>query len=923
MFKKNSKRVSVYLVVAAIVASFGIQLLAPFTQGQARALTKDDPITWETAEHFYAGGKLYTYTANDGGLRIYTSPEGGCTDRYLVNTSGTVSFSKATASSTSANTSCGYDSWGSSHFVTNQQNTNNKYVVYYWENSNTIKRLNTGLDGTVITAMSYTRDPSNTNIFLEDVGTNGCKDQFVIEDSTHIGYRARSDKREKQVIGWTADGKKIQEDANEAEAGCYITKQVGLIVGFGTRSTADPKTTPQVPGSGAGGAGSTLPNGSTPTAYTATDNCYNNLDVVGWILCPIVDLADGLFNAARSAIYQLLFVPVGDYQNDQDLNATWSVVKNIATTGVVLVALVMVASQIFSFEFMSAYTVKKVLPRIVIAAIAIQLSWFIFGLLIQLSNAIGIGLYAMLTSAFRSGDIIDLMSQNLSGGGQATAQVSVLALGGAAVATGLWALGPGAWITIVLTLIGVMVSLLVALFTLIVRKILIIVLLVLSPIALLLWILPGTQNLWQTWWKLFSRLLMMFPLIAILFAAGTIGASVILNIGDETNGMNLIAGIVAYFAPLFLVTATFKFAGSVFGAITGGMNKLGNKVSGSGFGLRARQDAYKKLKNEQRAMAINESSRRNMAKALDPNARMFRRLQGRSALGPAGYIPGIAGKRLNKAQQQYGALTDKLDMDDAKLEWGGATKSLGHTGLMDAETAVIDTDIGQKATFAGADGKTRSILVTPHVKRLALASAASSKNDAPLLRAAVAAGQPEELSPGVPNPNYKPAEVAAYNNFLGQDGGFGAVDSIAADASRGTPNDIVSATAMPAGLKNFGTQRTSTHKDAAGNVVVDLDRQQAMIDQIHALSLGGAFAGTYGHDADASKQKATAAAAISAFAARDDLKDIAPADIAKWSSIPIEIHGGGGAVTNAAEVINGNYRVTIDPGTGNMVAVPN
>ena len=389
------------------------------------------------------------------------------------------------------------------------------------------------------------------------------------------------------------------------------------------------------------------------TPPTSTDGCYQSLPVFGWILCGAIDLADGLYSGARSWVFGLLNIPEATYSSNSGLKTTWTAVKNLASAGVALVAIVMVASQIFNLEIMSAYTVKKVLPRLIIATIAMQLSWFIFTLLIQFSNAIGWGIYSLLTNAFQSQDIIDILGKTgNTAGEQAIAQTAgvgiVAALGFSASALA----GSGVALTVALSSVGVIISILLAIFTIIIRRMLIILLLTLAPLALLAWILPSTHNMWNAWWRLFSRLLGMFPLIAILFAAGNIGASIIVSSGEDQS-TRLITAIVVYFAPLFLIPKTYKFAGGMFAASANALGKIGGRAKSSGyFGLREQAKADKefaKKKNINRAYkTLGEGS-----KAHFPQRGIARWRTGTISAG----IPGTKSKhdfneRLSNVQRQ-------------------------------------------------------------------------------------------------------------------------------------------------------------------------------------------------------------------------------------------------------------------------------
>lgn len=345
-------------------------------------------------------------------------------------------------------------------------------------------------------------------------------------------------------------------------------------------------------------------------------NCSQALSPFGWVLCPATNFADNLYSFFKTLVNNLLFFESDKYENN-GLYDSWKVMVTLANTVLVLVAIVMIAAQIFNFEFISAYTVKKALPRIVIAAILIQLSWFMVTTGIQIVNAIGSGLYWLLVAPFASKldfgntdgilEMGPILAQNYSGtdkgntvGNAVVFYYAIVGLGAAAVGAAV----SGLWISIIIAAIGVVISLLVAIVTLVIREVLLIVLIAIAPLAIAFWILPGTNGLWNMWWKTFSKLLLMYPLIMLLFAGGTIAAILLASTG---SGINILFAIIAFFAPMFMIGATYKFAGGAFASIANMTGKIGDKAKGSGmFGLKETA----KRKREQSPWSLASQARK-------------------------------------------------------------------------------------------------------------------------------------------------------------------------------------------------------------------------------------------------------------------------------------------------------------------------
>lgn len=221
-----------------------------------------------------------------------------------------------------------------------------------------------------------------------------------------------------------------------------------------------------------------------------------------------------------------------------------------------------------------AYTVKKVLPRLVIAAIFIQLSWEIFTLLIEITSQIAWGVEGLLLAPFGGSSALEL--QNLISESAVGASATGLLAGiAAAVAVG----------TVVssgyLLLLGLsaLVGIVIAFFLLAVREIVLLILVVTAPIALVAWILPNTEKVWKLWWESFSKLLLVYPLILLIVAMGRIFAAVtIQGTGSENAFLELAIIVIGFFGPYYLIPKTFQVAGSAFANITGMVNDRGRGV---------------------------------------------------------------------------------------------------------------------------------------------------------------------------------------------------------------------------------------------------------------------------------------------------------------------------------------------------------
>lgn len=276
--------------------------------------------------------------------------------------------------------------------------------------------------------------------------------------------------------------------------------------------------------------------------------------VLNWIVCPLITAAQGAAQKLDGLINNELSVDVHQTFN-QDFYNAWSSFRIIATAILLIAGLIMVVSQAMGFELLDAYTIRKTLPRLLVAAIGISLSWPLMIFVVNFFNIFGSDVYGLIIGPFRHVDA------HVNIGVGITTSLLVPLLAGAA----LFIYGPAALLIIVSGLFG----LLIAFFILVVRHIAISAIVILAPLAIACYVLPNTQKVWNIWRENFLGLMMMFPIVMALIGAGHAFAAVSLHQG---GGLSQFIGIIAYFIPYFLLPMAFKMATGIIGTVAGMVN---------------------------------------------------------------------------------------------------------------------------------------------------------------------------------------------------------------------------------------------------------------------------------------------------------------------------------------------------------------
>ncbi len=308
------------------------------------------------------------------------------------------------------------------------------------------------------------------------------------------------------------------------------------------------------------------------------------IDGVGWLLCPVLVFAGGVTDAAYEFVSSLLKTqPLLTTGESSGVYEAWKVMRNFANGAFVIAFLIIIFSQLTG-SGVSNYGVKKMLPRLVISAILVNISFFICAIAVDISNILGISMTSLFGTIQIPTEVkVDGISSGEGWAGIVGAVITGAAVGTAAVYIGLSALIPA--------LLVVVVSILTVFIVLIARQALIILLVTVAPLAFVAYLLPNTEDLFNKWRKLFTTLLLMFPVIAIIFGASALASKIVMGSADNTFVQ--IAGAAIAIVPLALTPIIMKSAGGVLNRIGGFVN---NKNRGPFDSMRKSAEAYRKDK---------------------------------------------------------------------------------------------------------------------------------------------------------------------------------------------------------------------------------------------------------------------------------------------------------------------------------------
>ena len=295
-------------------------------------------------------------------------------------------------------------------------------------------------------------------------------------------------------------------------------------------------------------------------------NC--KVDHFGWIVCPgakaMGSMVSGLY---KSIADNFLSVKSGQiFQGDSGAKAAWQSFRDIGNVIFIIAIMAIVISQITGYGI-SNYGIKKMLPKILVMAILINLSWYVAVIGVDISNILGKGIFNLFTSA--NNDLIK------STNGGLVENIALILSGSAAAVIGLGVIAMSFGIFFAL---GVALLALFSFFVILtVRQAVIILLVVVSPLAFACLVFPNMNKYFDKWLSMFKSLLFIYPICSAIMGASILASTIL---GKSAGGKpfeSILFTLIPAMA-LFTTGTIIKTALSALGA-------LGSTISGKLSGM--------------------------------------------------------------------------------------------------------------------------------------------------------------------------------------------------------------------------------------------------------------------------------------------------------------------------------------------------
>ena len=432
-------------------------------------------------------------------------------------------------------------------------------------------------------------------------------------------------------------------------------------------------------------------------------SCSGDLGSLGWLICPSMSLGGKLADAGYSSVSMFLDISPDIFNDNPELRGAkqaWNFFRDIANVVFVLLFLWVIFSQISNVG-VSNYGIKKILPKLILGAILINLSFYICQLAVDLSNILGYALKGVLEGASLNAEAPGVGGL---GGGFVAVLTGALGLVGAPLFAFLTVSVP----MLIWTLLSIGVALLILVF----RQAAVILLIAISPIAFAAWLLPNTESLFKKWVSAFKGLLVVFPVVSLMYGSGKLAGAVLSNSsGGIMQFVAMCAPIVPLIATPFVIKSSLNSLGSIGAKISnnGLMNLPSNKLKDNVMNKSRFADAKKSFDRYSAKKLAERRSGNSWAHNLKNSNNKFARNFGKVMSIGTAFDNTPFGRKLglSEAATNYQEAYDKNAMEKAEraitYQYGGDAEAALKDKKADKYTRIAAVNQLKRQGAHGAD----------------------------------------------------------------------------------------------------------------------------------------------------------------------------------------------------------------------------
>ncbi len=476
----------------------------------------------------------------------------------------------------------------------------------------------------------------------------------------------------------------------------------------------------------------------TNEAKTNKDKNSCAIEWIGWIVCPIVrgstGVVVGLYNFMQANFLNIksdqLFSNSG---KGQEAFKHWVAFRDIANIFFVIMIAIIIFSQVTGVGI-SNYGIKKMLPKIIIYAILVNISWYIVVIAIDISNIVGSTLFKWLSNDGNWSFSSDVQKETSPVEGILTGTAAT----GALIAAGVTAALVGG-ATILLFIASAALAVVMTVFILMIREAAVIVLVVTSPLAFVAGLLPNTEGIFKKWIKLTKNMLMIYPICSLIVGGALFVSNLLYGVVDDPL-LKIIYGVLPILS-LFAIIAVIKTVLSFIDGLTGGnlrgaIDRVSGKINSVGqnsnWAKASREKAANRsiagipigknartAKYEEGQYRRNRNELRKLQAKRNPTASDYRRMgQLGAAIGgfekgqTDGMVTAMAsgiGNSVSNVNSELARISNVSDPVQQGLMYSALSQAVTKSGLNSAGQAAAMSSIANSALNIGDAEQRKSV----------------------------------------------------------------------------------------------------------------------------------------------------------------------------------------------------------------------
>ena len=479
-------------------------------------------------------------------------------------------------------------------------------------------------------------------------------------------------------------------------------------------------------------------NKQTNEASNSKDKNSCDIEWVGWIACPLARASTGIV----VSMYNFMQDNFLNIKSDQlfsnsgkgaEVYKNWSSFRDMANVFFVIMIAIIIFSQVTSAGI-SNYGIKKMLPKIIIYAILVNISWYLAVIAVDISNIAGSTIFNWLVK--------DGWHFSDAAKGTESPVESILTgtatNAGLIVAAGVTAALVGGG-TILLFMISAVMALVTTLLILMIREAAVVVLVVISPLAFVMGLLPNTEGFLKKWMRFMKNMLIIYPICSLMVGGAIFVSNLLFNITDKPI-LKVMYGVLPILS-LFAIVAIIKTIVSVIDGLTGGnlrgaLGKMSGHINaaaqdsnwarasrakladrtigGIAIGKNARNDKFEEGQYERDKAALEKLDKKKNKTAADYRRRArygarvasYEKSQNEGMVAAMTYSIGNDSSRVN---DELDKISEVKDPGQQRLMYGALAQAVTSSGLNSSGQATAMNSIAQSALNISDEGQRKAV----------------------------------------------------------------------------------------------------------------------------------------------------------------------------------------------------------------------